>query len=154
MRPLVRRKPGRPSKLTRATRRRILSSISRGVPFVHAANGAGISYQTFLNYRRDRPDFEEAIAGAVAKGIEARLKVVHDALSSPDEAVRLRAACWYLEHTAPEHFARNRVEVTGKDGEPLTGRLLVLMWPHNAKENGTGNAIAANSPALAAQDPG
>jgi hypothetical protein len=123
---------------------------------VHAANGAGVSYQSLLNYRRDHPDFEEAIARATAKGIEARLKVVHDALSSPDEAIRLRAACWYLEHTAPEHFARNRVEVTGKDGAPLEGRMLVLTWPHT-QNNGLNNgdrAATTDSPALAAQNAG
>jgi hypothetical protein len=47
------------------------------------------------------------------------LKVVEQALNSPDEAIRLRSACWFLEHTAPQHFARNRIELTGADGSPL-----------------------------------
>ena len=123
----TRNKGGRPSKFTPATRRKILKLVGRGMPLTHAANVAGVSYQTFLNYRRDRPGFDEAIGNAIAKGIEARLKVIERATKSPDESIRLRSACWFLEHTAPEFFARNRVEVTGANGLPLAGAIAVYL---------------------------
>ena len=120
--PATRKKPGRPSSFTPATVNKILRSVARGMPLVHAASVGGISFQTLSTHRSQHPDFAAALAQAVAKGIEARLKVVERAMDSPDEAIRLRAACWYLEHTAPEHFAKNRLEITGADGSPAGRR--------------------------------
>ena len=113
------KRTGRPSKLTPATVKRILRSVERGMPLVHAANTAGMTFQTLSTHRSKNPAFADAIAQAISKGIDRRLKVVEQALNSPDEAIRLRSACWFLEHTAPQHFARNRIELTGADGSPL-----------------------------------
>lgn len=109
----------RPSKMTPVAKRRILRAVSRGTPLVHAANAAGLTFQTLSSHRAKSPALAAALAQAVAKGVEAKLKVVERATKSKDEAVRLRAACWYLEHVHPESFARNRIELTGADGSPL-----------------------------------
>jgi hypothetical protein len=129
---------GRPTKFTPATVSKILRSVARGMPLVHAASTGGITFQTLTAYRSDHPDFADALAEAVAKGIEARLKVVERAMDSPDEAIHLRAACWYLEHTAPEHFAKNRIELTGADGQPLTGAVTVYL---PQKDSGDGSPV-------------
>jgi len=110
---------GRPSKFQPATVSKILRSVARGMPLVHAASTGGISFQTLTAYRSDHPDFADALAQAVAKGIEARLKVVERAMDSPDENIRLRSAFWFLEHTAPQYFSRTRIEISGADGSPL-----------------------------------
>jgi hypothetical protein len=105
--------------MTAVAQRRILRAVARGTPLVHAANAAGMTFQTLSTHRSKNPAFAAALAKAVAKGVEAKLKVVERATKSKDEAVRLRAACWYLEHVHPESFARNRIELTGADGSPL-----------------------------------
>lgn len=121
------KKVGRPSKFTPETRKLILKLIRRGMPLTHAAHAVGMSFPTFQNHRHANPDFDSEIEEARARGIAARLRVIHDATHSADESVRLRAATWFLEHVAPEHFARNRVEVTGKDGEPLAAAIAVYL---------------------------
>jgi len=130
-------KRGRPSKFTSQTAKRILRSVGRGMPLVHAASAAGMSFQTLSTHRSKNPQFADALAAAVSKGIETRLKVVEQALNSPDEAIRLRAACWYLEHTAPAHFARNRIEVTGADGAPLMGAVAIYLPQKDGSASGS-----------------
>lgn len=66
---------------------------------------------------------------ARAKGLAARLAVVSHAMESADESVALRASTWWLEHVFPEHFARNRLEVTGADGSPLAGVVAIMLPP-------------------------
>ena len=114
------RKHGRPSKMTTTARRQILRAVARGTPLVHAANAAGMTFQTFSTHRDKDPAFATEIAKAIAQGVEANLKIIERAKRSKDEGVRLRAACWFLEHTQPQHFARNRIELTGADGSALT----------------------------------
>ncbi len=113
------KRTGRPSKLTPVTMKRVLRAVARGTPLVHAAAAGNMTFQTLSTHRGKNAAFADAIAKAVAKGVEAKLKVVERATKSKDEAVRLRAACWYLEHVHPESFARNRIELTGADGSPL-----------------------------------
>jgi hypothetical protein len=81
----------------------------------------GVSYPGFMQFRHAHPDFEEGIAQAVAEGVARGLQIIQNGLDSPDQSIQIRAATWFLEHVHPEHFARNRIEVTGKDGSPLFG---------------------------------
>jgi hypothetical protein len=117
--PAPRKKHGRPSRWSRLTRDRLLRSAARGLPLVHCATAAGITYQTLSKYRSEKPRFAAALARAISLGVEKRLEVVEAALHSDDEGIRLRAACWFLEKTQSAHFARSRVEVTGADGGQL-----------------------------------
>jgi hypothetical protein len=80
-----------------------------------AASAAGISYQSLVTYRVKHPHFADALTEAVGRGVEKRLKKIEAA----SEAGDWRAAAWLLEHCQPEHFAKNRIEVTGADGSPL-----------------------------------
>jgi hypothetical protein len=99
---------------TAANAKLICDCLSRGMPFVHACAVANISNQTLLDWRREDEQFRQAMETAIAEGVNARLRVIEEA--SADD---WRAAAWLLEHCQPQHFARNRLEVTGADGAPL-----------------------------------
>jgi len=135
--PARRRPGGRPTKFTAQTRKRILRCIRRGMPLTLAASAAGVSYSSLCNFRARSKSFEMSLASAIAKGVNANLEVIEQATRSQDQAVRLRAACWFLEHTQPQHFARNRLELTGADGQPLDGRIVFLAWPHQQNQSST-----------------
>jgi hypothetical protein len=93
-----------------------------------ACSVAGISTETYKNWRSCEPLFNAQAERAVAEGVQARLKVVEKcAFESEDEAIRLRAACWMLEHVHPEHFAKNRIELTGADGAPLAAGIQLYL---------------------------
>lgn len=102
---LVRSVGGRPTKRTPEMVRLICEGIARGVPIVNVCSIAGISQQTFSTWRDTDPDFREKIERARAEGIDRRLKIIEDAAVS-----EWRAAAWLLEHTAPEHFAKTRIQ--------------------------------------------
>lgn len=123
----ARRKNGRPTKFTRQTQARVLKCVEKGMPLVHAANAAGISFMSLNTYRQKHPKFADALAQSISKGVEKRLEVIERAIDSEDESIRLRAACWFLEHTQPTHFARNRIELTGADGQQLAAGVTLYL---------------------------
>ena len=138
-------KTGRPTKFKPELVRRILRSVGRGIPISHAARAAGISHQSLINYRRQNPRFEDAMATAISRGIEDRLRVVERATRSTDEAVRLRAATWWLSHSphsAPFFSESSRVELSGE----LDGRVAVLVWPHKARDLNMETQTVINEP--------
>jgi hypothetical protein len=138
----VRKKPGRKTKFTRELVRRVLACLERGMPITTTANVCGIALQSLANYRQKHPKFADAISAAQARGIQARLDVVVKASESADESIKLRAACWLLEHCNPELFARNRIEVTGADGSPLSAAVAIYL---PQKENSQ-PAVEINQP--------
>ena len=118
---------GRPSLYTAARLKTILGCVRRGLPLSLAAQAAGVTYATLASWRDRNPRFGEALSRAIARGADARLRKIEKASDAGD----WRASAWLLEHTLPQHFARNRVEVTGADGAPLAGGpTIVLAWPH------------------------
>jgi len=82
-------------------------AISRGLPFKTACVVAGISMQTFCVWRREDPEFDEAIESAKAEGISSRMKKIEEAAAAGD----WRAAAWLLEHCDPELFAKTRIQI-------------------------------------------
>ena len=80
-----------------------------------AAHAAGVTAMSLRTYRLKYPKFDTQVQEAIARGVEKRLKKIEHASDAGD----WRAAAWLLEHCQPEHFARNRIEVTGGDGAPL-----------------------------------
>jgi hypothetical protein len=114
---------GRPTKFTPETRQRLIELVARGLPFNHACHAAGVSFQSFSTYRSEHPDFREEIEQAVAIAIERRIKIIEKAADDGD----VNSAKWLLEHLHPQHFARNRIEITGADGSPLAGAIAVYL---------------------------
>jgi hypothetical protein len=106
---------GRGTKRTKENAKIILECVSRGMPFVLALRVARLSPQTFSSWRQADAKFRNALEEALAVGVNSRLQVIEKA-SDTD----WRAAAWLLEHCQPAHFARNRLEVTGANGTPLS----------------------------------
>jgi hypothetical protein len=97
----------------------ILEHIGDGLPLKDAAALAGISYETFCEWRRKFPEFSEAIDRALARGVATRLKAIREAMDAGD----LSAAKWWLEHVRPEHFAKSRLEVAHRHEGTVNHRL-------------------------------
>ncbi len=97
---------GRPTKYGPKVVTAICSAVSEGMPFAHAAAVGGISFQTFSEWRKEKPCFSDAIDRAQAEGIQARLRLILSAAERGD----VSSARWWLEHVVPEHFARNRID--------------------------------------------
>lgn len=128
---------GRPTVRTLPRAKIICNAIGRGLPFTHACAVARISFETFSRWRSSDEKFRAQIDEATAKGVDRRLKVIERATNSQDEAIRLRAACWFLEHTQPQHFARNRIEISGADGSPLAVGIGIYLPQKDGDANGT-----------------
>jgi len=114
------RRRGAPTKYSEEVAEAIVAAVSDGIPALHAAQIAGISFQTLCEYRRVHPEFDQQVKEAISRGIRARLEIVKKAMQSKDENVALRAACWWLSHCpgAAEHFSETRrLEISG-DGLP------------------------------------
>lgn len=124
------KKVGRRSKFTAKLRTRLVELIARGLPYGHACSAAGISFASFSSYRNLHPDFADQIEQAVSVAIERRLAVIEKAANLGDTS----CAQWLLIHLHPQFFARNRLEISGPDGQPLTGQVAVLVWPHQMKD--------------------
>jgi hypothetical protein len=105
--PLMPRRGGRPTKRTPFVTRKICRGIAAGLPFKLAAAHAGIAGETFAAWRREFPEFNEAVEHAIAAGIKSRLNQIKKAGDEGD----WKASAWWLEHVVPEHFARSRVEL-------------------------------------------
>lgn len=118
------KKNGRPAKLDDARiRKRLVELIAKGVPNIHACAAVDVSPPTFMAYREKHEWFREELTKAVGMGIDARLKKIEAASAAGD----WRAAAWLLEHCQPEHFAKNRIEITGADGGPLTAGIGIYL---------------------------
>ena len=103
-------RPGRPTKYEPSVVRTICEAVADGMPFRLAADLGGISPDTFYTWKKEYPEFSDTIQEARAKGVQARLKIITAAAEKGD----VKAAQWWLEHTLPEHFARNRIEHAGQ----------------------------------------
>jgi hypothetical protein len=131
----------RPTKFTRRVVKRILKCLQRGMPLSLAANASGVSYATITKRRAESPKFAAALARAIARGADARLKKIEAASASGD----WRASAWMLERCHPDHFGKSRLEVTGADGAPLTGVVAVYL-PAKDQRNGEPRAITVEEP--------
>jgi hypothetical protein len=134
---LASRKGGRPRAVTPALRARLIELIARGLPFKHAARGAGISFQTMQNFRKANPDFEDELEQAVAAAIEKHLRTIETAAQTDP-----RYAAWMLEHRWPEHFSKSRIEISGPDGAPLAATVAFYL---PKKQDGTPAAVTVTS---------
>ncbi len=114
---------------------RLEQALSLGASYEMACRYAGITYQTYRNwilkgeaartgaYR----EFVDRMAAAEGRAVIGWLAKIEKAAS--DGA--WQAAAWKLERRYPDVYGRQRIEVTGADGEPLT---IVLRWPEESDE--------------------
>ena len=107
----------RKSKYTPECVRLIVTAVEQGVPYRHACAIAGISEDTFANWRKAKSDFSEAIKSAEGRAVAGRLARIRKA-----EDTSWQAAAWWLERKYPHEFGRTVQEnqITGKDGAALS----------------------------------
>ena len=85
------RKPGRQTVRTPETAERILAAVRLGTPFHHCVKLVGIGYSTFCEWRNEDAEFREQLDGAIAAGVEKRLRQIQDAADNGDWRA---AECW------------------------------------------------------------
>lgn len=118
---------GRPSKFTPETIKKLTDAIRLGATYELAAKSAGISYQTFNEWREGRlmpkgttseqkREFVEAIQKAEGDAVVQWLAKIEKAAN--DGA--WQAAAWKLERRYAREYGRNVHEHVGKDDAPLT----------------------------------
>jgi hypothetical protein len=118
--------PGRPTKFTKDTRDKIVQAIQMGATYELAAQFGGVSYDTFNNWMKrgaegvegDQAfvDFFETVKQAEGKAAVGWLAKIEVAANDGN----WQAAAWKLERRYPGEYGRQRIELTGKDGGPVT----------------------------------
>lgn len=122
--------PGRPSKRTPATEKRILESLRAGNTRTASAGYGGISKDTFYEWLKEFPDFSDAVKKAESDCEVAFVAVIKKAATghpvektvtktrivggvSETETTTTRyteyswqAGAWWLERRKPEDYAR------------------------------------------------
>lgn len=93
---------GRPTKYNAVVVEAIVSALKAGATYEHAAAAGGVSYQTFNEWRKDLPEFSEAIKAA--EGEAARLLLGKIQAAASDGT--WQAAAWILERRWPEQYGR------------------------------------------------
>lgn len=115
---------GAKSKLTDEVREKVCKAIAGGNYAPVAAKAAGISESTFYSWLKQGEEaksgkylvFLESVKSAEAFAETSAVQVVQDAMPSD-----WKAAMTYLERRYPERWRRRETqEITGKDGSPLT----------------------------------
>lgn len=100
-------KQGRPSKKHRPEIvAQILDSIRAGAPYNLSCQAAGVSPDSFADWRRGNPDFARQVEQAAAQGALKRLKKIE---RHGEE--NFAALSWMLERQFPAHFSRPEVQL-------------------------------------------
>ena len=105
---------GRRSKYTPETVDKLTQAIRLGATYKLACDYAGISEDTFANWRRLHSDFSDAIKQAEGAAAVKWLAKIEQAGEDAWPAF-----AWKLERRYPDMYGRNRVELTGANGGPL-----------------------------------
>lgn len=114
---------GRRTKLTPEVSKRLTQAIQVGATYQLACQFAGITFQTFLNWKaraaRGDRQFLELFDGITRVEGEAAVKwlaiIEQHAMDNP------AWAAWKLERRYPDMYGRQRVELTGaKDAAPVS----------------------------------
>ena len=135
---------GFPSKYTDETIEKLIQAIELGAPYEHACNYAGISFSTFMIWRRDKEGFEDLMIEAEGRATIKWLAKIEKEASRGT----WQAAAWKLERRYPETFGRSvrTTEQVGPNGGPIQHTLEVTV-----KENGLEAALAMLTPEQLAQ---
>lgn len=110
---------GRKTKLNQDVQDRLVNAIRMGATYDLACKYAGITYQTFLNWKANAA---EQTSGSFVELFEAIARAEGEAAIKWLALLEKHAtddpswAAWKLERRYPEHYGRNRIELTGADG--------------------------------------
>lgn len=95
------------SKYTKKNVAKLIDIIAGGYTIAQACFVVGIADRTFYDWRERYPEFAQKCEEAKEIAGATRLERISEAGRKGD----WRADAWWLEHTIPERFARNRVDV-------------------------------------------
>lgn len=114
---------GRKSKYTDDVVKRITDAIKLGATYELAANYGGIDYHTFNEWRKEKPQFSQAIRDAEGEAVTKWLAKIEQSATK-----QWQAAAWKLERRYPHAYGKTIQEQqhTGKDGEALTVNFAVV----------------------------
>ena len=93
------RPEGRPTKEGRA--------IETGLPYTLCCRLVGISYDSFMTWKREDPAFNQEVEAAAAKAAARLLSKIERQASN-----NFAAAAWILERRFPELFSRPEVQLS------------------------------------------
>jgi hypothetical protein len=103
---------GRKTKYTPETVDKLTQAIRLGATYKLACDYAGISQETFSQWRNTKPEFSDAVQKAEGTGVLLWLTKIEQAASEGN----WQAAAWKLERRYPQDYGRRAVEISGPDG--------------------------------------
>lgn len=120
----------RPTKFTSQTVKDLLDAIQLGASYESACRYAGITYETFNEWRKGnfprgadktlKAEFSDGLTRAIGKADLADLATIRTAAKAGD----WRAAAWGLERRHPKEYGKRTLEISGPDGNPIEIRTL------------------------------
>lgn len=122
----------RKTKYTPETVEKVAQAIRLGSTYILACHYAGISFETFNEWRKAKPEFSDTINAAEGKAAVAWLARIEDASKS-----QWQAAAWKLERRYPQEYGKTIQEHQGKDGADI--HIKVVYDGDNATDKHTGN---------------
>ena len=98
---------GRPSKKVEPIVTALLRTIETGLPYTLCCRLVGISYDSFMTWKREDPAFNQEVEAAAAKAAARLLSKIERQASN-----NFAAAAWILERRFPELFSRPEVQLS------------------------------------------
>jgi hypothetical protein len=123
---------GRKLKLTPDVQQRIIQAIALGAPYKQAAAYGGVVYSTFAEWMQKGEEGKKPYDELYAAVKQTEAVALVGWLAKIERAANegtWQAAAWKAERRFPEDFGRQRLEVTGRDGEPLAGPQVLIYLP-------------------------
>lgn len=123
---------GRKLKLSPEVQQRIIQAIALGAPYKQAAAYGGVVYSTFSHWLKQGEEGKKPFDDLYAAVKQAEATALVGWLAKIERAANegtWQAAAWKAERRFPEDFGRQRLEVTGRDGEPLAGPQVLIYLP-------------------------
>lgn len=108
---------GRRTKYTPETIKKLQDAIGLGAAYKHACDYAGITFETFNQWREHKPGFSDQIKEAEGRAVVGWMRKIEAAATDGNWT----AAAWKLERRYPHDYGKtvNEHQLTGKDGERL-----------------------------------
>jgi hypothetical protein len=106
------RSAGRPTKIDEQKKAEIMACLSVGASLQDAADFIGVDVSNLRRLKQRDPNFALGLRQSRARGKLVLMNKIH-------KSTQWSAAAWMLGKLYPKKFARERLELTGKDGGPI-----------------------------------
>lgn len=109
---------------------RIIETLQNGDGRVAACENAGISYETFTVWMREKPEFSESVKKAEETGMDRIMDVQIRKILSNDS---WQSAAWWLERNYPERFGKRDSHDLTTKGESI--QLPTIVFKRQTRED-------------------